>query len=70
MKKQIVLIIIIFIVIITLLILIPNTSNDYIKKGKLYITNILAKNDTIKEDNNGEYSDYIEIYNGYSLSDR
>ena len=66
MKKQVILIIAIFIVITVLLILIPNTSNDYIKKGKLYITSILAKNDTLKEDNNGEYSDYLELYNGYS----
>ena len=66
MKKQIFLITIIFTFIIILLILIPNTSNDYVKKGKLYITKIVTKNDTILEDNNGEYSDYIELYNGYS----
>jgi len=66
MKKSIILIIIIFLIITTLLILIPNTSNDYIKKGKLYISSIVAKNNTLKEDNNGEYSDYIELYNGYS----
>ena len=66
MKKSIILIITIFLVITTLIILIPNISNDYVKKGKLYITSVLAKNDTLKEDNNGEYSDYIELYNGYS----
>ena len=65
MKKQIILIITIFLVITGLLILIPS-DNGYIKKGKLYITSILAKNDTLLADNNGEYSDYIEIYNGYS----
>ena len=65
MKKSIILIIIIFLIITALIIVIPNTSNDYIKKGKLYITSILTKNDSLKTDNNGEYSDYIELYNGY-----
>ena len=66
MKKQVILIIIIFMIVIGIVILIPNTESSYIKKGKLYITSILTKNDTLKEDNNGEYSDYIELYNGYS----
>lgn len=65
MKKSLIVITIIFLIIILLLILVPNTSNDYVKKGKLYISKIVTKNNSLKEDNNGEYSDYIEIYNGY-----
>ena len=65
MKKSLILIISIFLFIIILLILIPNASNDYVKKGKLYISKIVTKNDTLLKDNNGEYSDYLELYNGY-----
>ena len=65
MKKSMVIIIIIFILVISIVLLIPNNTNNYIKAGKLYISKILAKNYSLKEDNNHEYSDYIEIYNGY-----
>ena len=65
MKKTLILIVAIFLVMIALLILIPNTSNDYVKKGKLYISKIVTKNNTLQQDDNGEYSDYIELYNGY-----
>jgi len=66
MKKSIIIIITIFLITIGLIIIIPNTNSSHIKKGNLYISKILAKNDSLKTDDNGEYSDYIEIYNGYS----
>ena len=65
MKKALIFIIIIFLIITSIIVVIPNTNYDYIKRGNLYISKILAKNSTIKQDNNGEYSDYIEIYNAY-----
>lgn len=66
MKKAIIGIISIFILIILLIRCAPSLNSDYIKNGKLYISRILAINTSIRKDNNGEYSDYIEIYNGYS----
>lgn len=67
MKKGIIAIIIIFIVTILIVKYTPNINQDYVKSGKLYISKILAINTRLKEDNNGEYSDYLEIYNGYSF---
>lgn len=63
--KRILLIGIIFIVTILLVMILPKNDN-YIKNGKLYISEIMPSNSyTIKDDDN-EYSDYIEIYNGYN----
>lgn len=63
--KKILLIGVLFIVAILLVIILPNNDN-YIKNGKLYINEIMPSNSyTIKDDDN-EYSDYIEIYNGYN----
>lgn len=67
MKKVVIFIITIFVVLIMLILFLPGLNSDYYKNGKLYISNILAANASIKEDNNGEYSDYIEIYNGYNF---
>ena len=58
-------IIILFIIIILLLLLIPNLNNSFILSDKLYITEIMANNTYTHLDNDNEYSDYIEIYNGY-----
>lgn len=53
-------------------------SGENISSGQLYITEICSKNNTIIADKDGQYSDYIEIYNasgnriplkGYYLSD-
>ena len=41
-------------------------NNDYIKTGKLYINEIVASNSYSYQDLEGEYPDYIEIYNGYN----
>lgn len=52
-------------IIVIIILLISGINNNFIKEGKLYITEIMAKNTyTYKVDN--EYYDYIEIYNGYS----
>ncbi len=66
MKKAIITITFLFIITILLVFLLPNLNQSYIKQGKLYISKILAMNASIKTDDHGEYSDYLEIYNGYS----
>lgn len=58
-------IIIIFIIVITMVKLIPQLDNSFVKADKLYINEILVKNTYSHLDNDNEYSDYIEIYNGY-----
>ena len=68
MKKGIIAIVMIFILTILIVIFIPQLNQDYVKYGKLYISKILAINTSVKLDNHGEYSDYIEIYNGYSFT--
>ena len=65
MKKELI-IIPIFVLTIILVMLIPN--NDYIKTGKLYVSEIMASNNYTIKDDDGDYSDYIEIYNGYKNS--
>ena len=49
-----------------LILIISGINNDYVKTDKLFISEIMAKNTYTIKDNNGDYSDYIEIYNGYS----
>lgn len=39
-------------------------NHDYIKAGKLYINEIVASNSYTLKSEEGEYFDYIEIYNG------
>lgn len=68
MKKGSIEIILIFILIVLFLYLFPNLNSNHIKKGKLYINEILASNNKTLEDNYQEYSDYIELYNGYNIS--
>ena len=57
------LIIILFIIAIILVIVFRNDGN-YIKSGNLYISEVMASNSYTFKDSDGEYSDYIEIYNG------
>ena len=38
-------------------------NDTFIKNGGLYISEIVASNSYTYKDNDGEYSDYIEIYN-------
>ena len=63
MKREILYLIIFFIVIALIAWLVP--SKDYIQTGHLYINELLAKNTYSHKDNEGNYSDYIELYNGY-----
>lgn len=65
MKNRII-ILILFIIAIILSIFVPNLSGAYIKKSKLYISEVLASNYSIVQDDDESYSDYIEIYNGYN----
>lgn len=55
-----------FAIIIILLLLIPNLDNSFVISSKLYINEIMVNNTYTYLDNNNEYSDYIEIYNGYN----
>ena len=57
------LIIMLFIIAITLVIIFSK-NDSYIKLGNLYISEIVASNNYTYKDNDGEYSDYIEIHNG------
>lgn len=65
MKKNSILIIVIFIAIFLLLIIFPTLNSNYKKSGNLYISEILASNNKTIADEDGDFSDYIEIYNGY-----
>ena len=65
MMRNYIIIATIFIVAILLTLILPNNDN-FIKNGKLYISEIMPSNSyTIRDDDN-EFSDYIEIYNGYN----
>jgi len=63
--KTILKIIFMFLIIIAIIMLFPNLDNSFVKTGKLYISEIMASNTYTIPDSNKEYSDYIEIYNGY-----
>lgn len=67
MKSKLI-ILVLFVIAIILTIFVPSLSGAYIKKSKLYISEVLASNYSIKTDDDGVYSDYIEIYNGYNRS--
>ena len=64
MKKAIVCLLALFTILVVVAKFMP--ANDYIKTGKLYINEILAKNSYSIKDDDGDYSDYIEIFNDYS----
>lgn len=63
--KRIGIIIGLFILAIVLVILFK-PDDTYIKTGGLYINEIVASNSYSHKDSDGEYSDYIEIYNAYA----
>lgn len=65
MKKAIVVVTGLFALVVLLVLLTPGGNANYIKQGKLYINKILASNYSLYEDNEHEYHDLIEIYNGY-----
>ena len=75
--KRLGLIILLFSIAILLVILFQN-DNSYIKTGGLFINEIVASNSYTYKDDDGEYSDYLELYNsndydvdleGYRLTD-
>lgn len=75
--KRIGIIVGLFIVAITLVIIFRQ-DDSFIKSGGLFINEIVASNSYTYKDNDGEYSDYIELYNsnnydinleGYRLTD-
>ena len=70
--------IIVLFVVASILVYFFSKDGSYIKSGNLYISEIVASNNYTYKDNDGEYSDYIEIYNansydinlsGYRLTD-
>ena len=67
MKSKLI-ILILFIIAIFLTLFVPNLSGSNIKKSKLYISEVLPSNSSIILDDDLNYSDYIEIYNGYKTS--
>lgn len=80
LMKRYVLIVLIFIILILMVIFIPNSNNTlFIKNSNLYINEILPSNMKTGMDDDNDYSDYIELYNGtgydinlegYHLSDK
>jgi hypothetical protein len=53
-------------ILVILILIISGINNNYIKYDKLYISEIMPKNTYTLKDNYDEYSDYIELYNGYN----
>lgn len=68
MKKSIIIILIIFVIITLVINFVPGLNDNYIKTSKLYINEIMSSNSYTIQDEDGDYSDYIEIYNGYNHS--
>ena len=64
-NKEFIIVCVLFVVVI-IIILISGINNNYIKTDKLYINEIVTKNTYTLKDNYGDYSDYIELYNGYN----
>lgn len=58
-------IVILFIIITLLLLFIPSLDTSFVLSDKLYISEIMVNNTYTYIDDDNEYSDYIEIYNGY-----
>lgn len=59
-----ILILILFIVLFVVIVFVPQLDTN-LNIGKLIINEIMAQNNTTIRDKYGNYSDYIEIYNGY-----
>lgn len=59
-------IILAFLLTFVLLLLFSKLDNSYIKEGRLYISEIMTKNTYTIKDPDGDYSDYIELFNGYN----
>ena len=63
-KKEIILLILLFMLMLIIAFLTP-IYNKYVNEGKLIISEIMSSNNYTIKDKYGNYSDYIEIYNGY-----
>ena len=63
-KKEIIILLLSFIAMLTLIFLTP-IFNKYMNNGNLMISEIMSSNNYTIEDKYGNYSDYIELYNGY-----
>lgn len=59
------LIVVLFIVAIVLVYLF-SSNQDYVKTGGLYISEIVSSNSYTYKNKNGDYADYIELYNDYN----
>ncbi len=62
MKKWV--IILLFAIAILIVVLFTN-EQEFTKTDKLYINEVVSKNSSIIQDDDLDFSDYIEIYNGY-----
>ena len=60
MNRTSILIIGIALIITIILIIFPNLNSNYLKGGKLYISEVMASNSSTIKDDNGDYSDYID----------
>jgi len=63
-KIEIIILLLSFIIMLTIIFLTP-VFNKYVNNGNLIISEIMSSNNYTIKDKYGNYSDYIEIYNGY-----
>ena len=62
MKKWFIIVLFVIVIIIAIIF---SPNDGFVKTGKLYINEVMAKNGKTIMDDDGDYTDYIEIYNGY-----
>ena len=63
-KTEIIILLLSFILMLIIIFLTP-VFNKYVNNGSLIISEVMASNNYTIKDKYGNYSDYIEIYNGY-----
>lgn len=63
-KSEIIILLLSFIIMLIIIFLTP-VFNKYVNNGNLIISEIMSSNNYTIKDKYGNYSDYIEIYNGY-----
>ena len=66
-KTKILIIVLFVIMALIIFFLLPDTGYLYGNNGKLYISEVMANNLYTIKDSDQEYSDYIELYNGYGF---
>lgn|SRR5574344_407299 len=67
MKQKHIIIIIIALIVTAFILVYMFTNQDTSNYGKLYINEIVVNNVNLIKDEDGEFSDYIELYNGYKF---